>query len=893
MQTADKIFVLYGEVLDSGEPEWSGAVFAHGKLFQQVSSEDAVQRFDQLGSRVIQMGMLPEKVLVKFAEPPLAIEDISAILLPSIPDVSLGNLAIQLDVTGDTPLVLLHAVYEAICRKVEALAMAQLREITKLLPSGNSLHSYFAGYLFQHEMSVPRNEDINTLIEVVAIETPLKQPERIVDPEAWTSLDHHLAEDMLGEGGVFSAALESYEPRQGQQEMSRAVIHAFNARKHLLCEAGTGTGKSLAYLVPSVYWALQNQTPVVVSTNTKNLQSQLYEKDLPLVQRVTGASFRCALIKGRGNYLCLRKFHQLLGNADFALRMGQHALAASIVVWLGETLTGDLSEVCGFESRDARSFVHDITAGSDECSGRSCRFYKPCFVYRARARAMASDVIVANHALVLSEMSEGAQSLPEHAHLILDEAHNLEDAATRYFTVEISRPRIRYLQRRLGRLSLRGKGVGLLPLLARQLDSDSHSALSSKPVEIQKAMDAWNQTHDAFFLSVGALCSEQGVKRLRVEHQNTRSWQELVKSEQSFRSTLSHVVRSLQLLLEVLEDPEEEIPAAVRNLTIDFSAIRAGLQGLQDDLGCIMCCDTPDWVYWAERDTQLHGEGRLMTAPIAVGASLMDQLYTNRESIVFTSATMTVRGQFTYLAGRLGLDQMPEDRIEVINVGTPFQYEDQSSFLVPMFLPDLISGNEQRYADALAALLAKLFKRTGGRGLTLFTSYHMLQRVTSLVREELASAPAGVSVLAQGESFSREYLTETFRSNVASVLMGTHSFWEGVDVPGESLSCVIVARLPFGVFTDPVMEARCEALEASGKSAFRHYSLPQAVIRFRQGFGRLIRHRQDRGVVIVTDKRILSKSYGHWFRSSVPVPAVGIHDEDELIASVEQFLAQC
>jgi ATP-dependent DNA helicase DinG len=270
---------------------------------------------------------------------------------------------------------------------------------------------------------------------------------------------------------------------------------------------------------------------------------------------------------------------------------------------------------------------------------------------------------------------------------------------------------------------------------------------------------------------------------------------------------------------------------------------------------------------------------------------LADHLYINRESIVFTSATMTVRDRFDYLAGRLGLDRLPEGRMEAIHVGTPFQYEDQSTLLVPMFLPDLVSGNETQYTEALAKLLAKLFKKTRGRGLALFTSYQMLQHVTSLVRDDLSSGSEGVSVLAQGESFSREYLTETFRADIASVLMGTHSFWEGVDVAGESLSCVVMARLPFGVITDPVTEARCEALEAEGKSAFRHYSLPQAVIRFRQGFGRLIRHRQDRGVVIVTDKRILSKSYGHWFRSSVPVPAVAMHDEEEFINHVAQFLA--
>jgi ATP-dependent DNA helicase DinG len=348
-------------------------------------------------------------------------------------------------------------------------------------------------------------------------------------------------------------------------------------------------------------------------------------------------------------------------------------------------------------------------------------------------------------------------------------------------------------------------------------------------------------------------------------------------------------VAELQTLIEILEDPEEELSPGLRNLTIDFAAMRGGLQALQDDLAFVLGLDTPDMVFWAERDTLATGEGRLLCAPVSVGSQLMDQLYGKCESIVFASATLTVRGQFEYLQGRLGLHLLEQDRLDTLNVGTPFRYEEQATMLVPMFLPEPTSNGEQAYAEALGALLAKLFRRTGGRGLTLFTSYSMLQQVTAQVREALHDDD--ISVLAQGEAFSREYLTETFRKEIASVLMGTHSFWEGVDVVGESLSCVVMARLPFGVHTDPVIEARCEALESAGQSAFTGYSLPQAVIRFRQGFGRLIRHRRDRGVVIVTDRRILSKPYGHWFRASVPVQAIPIHDEEMFLDAVEQFLA--
>jgi len=890
MESTGSVFVLVGAAFGEDPHAWSGARFKGQACCATFDSLPALMALCEPGMQLVQCGFLPEAVLRAMdGMTPLVLEDLAGILLPRVPDVCLSSVAAYFEVDATDPVVCGFQVYCELCERASSLAISQLQVICQLLPGDSALQAFFEERRYFREMSGPNGEDITNLADVVATEVAPEMPVRQSDPDMWAALDLHLAEDMLGAGGLFSQQLETYETREGQLEMSRAVIDAFNARKHLLCEAGTGTGKSLAYLVPSIYWALQNRTPVVISTNTKNLQSQLFEKDIPLIQRVTGVRFRAALIKGRGNYLCLRKLEQLLGNADFALRLGQHALAASVVVWLGETLTGDLSEVSGLESRDARTFVQDLTAGADECGGRSCRFYKQCFVRRARARAQAADIVVANHALVLSEMSEGAQALPEHAHLVLDEAHNLEEAATRYFTVEISRPRLRYFLRRLGRLSLRGRGAGLLPMLSKQLGGAPHPVLDAMPANIQQAVQQWEQAFDPFFAAVGSLCAEKGVRRLRAAFRESPLWQAVSEAEHKLRSALAQVVAALQLLLEVLEDPEEALAPGVRVLTIDFSAIRGGLQALQDDLGFLMGLDSPDMVYWAERDARMAGEGRLLSAPIAVGPQLMDQLYLNLSSIIFTSATMTVRDRFDFLAGRLGLDRVDADRLIALNVGTPFRYGEQATMLVPMFLPEPTVAGEQAYVDALSGLLARLFLRTGGRGLALFTSYTMLQQVTAHVRESLHAE--GIAVLAQGESFSREYLMETFRAEIASVLMGTHSFWEGVDVAGESLSCVVMARLPFAVFTDPVIEARCEALEASGQSAFRGYSLPQAVIRFRQGFGRLIRHRRDRGVVIVTDRRILSKSYGHWFRGSVPVQAIPLHEEAQFLDAVEQFLA--
>lgn len=825
------------------------------------------------------------------------IEALAMILLPKNPRTDPDSLSAALGIrnAGHTPP--LPEIRQALHALAEALPLPVLYEISTILQGKHcrALKQFFDDLLLQREMA-PTSADGNgpqALTDCIPRDSSPAVP-RMPPPEENQPLDPEFVERLLGASGRFSAAFPNYECREGQLQMACAVVEAFNSETHLLVEAGTGTGKSLAYLIPAVQWALLNKTPVVVSTNTKNLQSQLFEKDLPLIRAATGLDFKAALIKGRSNYLCLRKLMYLLDHADFELRAGQHELTASVLVWLTQTQTGDLAEIAGLESRGSSAYAALLSSRAEECAGRSCRNFKQCFLRRARAHSMAADVVVANHALVFADMGEKAQAIPPHGHLILDEAHNLEDAATRFFSVEVSRSRVLFLLRRLGRLRQKGS-TGLLAAFIHQMeggaitgDPTARTAIEKICQTMNRAAESVEHALDPLFTACGALLTPTGgMRRLRPDIKDTEEWKTLSETEQALRQTLAAIVEATSSLIERLEDLDIGTLGFNTAFIQDFGALRAGLLELRDDLAFMMELDVPGIVFWTEADDRFIKTARLIAAPIDVGERLCEALYHPKQSIIFTSATLSVRDSYTFLMKRLGLDRLAAGRLKTLNVGTPFNYASQSLLMVPMFLPEP-TDSEQDYDKALGAFLAKLFKRTGGRGLTLFTSYTMLQKTTATLREALHDS--GIEILAQGESASREDLTEQFRSDISSVLMGTHSFWEGVDVVGETLSCVVLARLPFAVFTDPVVAARCEALEESGQSAFTGFSLPNAVIRFRQGFGRLIRHRTDRGVVIVADRRMMTQRYGHWFRSSVPVASLKFFDEETMISAVELFL---
>ena len=714
-------------------------------------------------------------------------------------------------------------------------------------------------------------------------------------------LDPEAAAAFLGPGGALAKRVPGYEPRPGQIQMLKAVAEAFNTGRHLVAEAGTGIGKSLAYLLPAALWAKLNDVPVVVSTNTKNLQTQLVEKDLPAVLGMLGdfhggvddEPLKAAVIKGRGNYLCLRRFAQLLESGQFELSRPELRLFAQTLCWAGLTPDGDLDALVGGASIDP-AFLSNITCSSEECAGRSCRHYRRCFVQKARERSLRANLIVANHSLVFSELgSEIPVSLPVHAQVVFDEAHNLEEAATSFFTLEFSPSKLATLLKRLALKRGRKNSQGALIQLQRRLDKgavcprEPHRTLLQSAID--KALDAVSDVRErgtAVFEKLHRLAaSDGGAVRYGAGSLSNSQWAAVREAQEAFKDAVDHLVELLDAIGDVIAKSraDDELDLAAGD-TVDLAGARTALVDFRDMAEHLLAADDDSYVHWVEHAFGNAALGQACAAPINVGEFLAKNLFAKRQSVILCSATLSVGGRFDYIASRLGLDRVDRARLQFCIAPSPFDYVRQCALLLPSFLPEP-EAQDRSYVTELADLVVRLADKYGGRTLCLFTSYRMLKECARLCEEALQER--GIRLLVHGESGSRNFLTRVFRQGDRCVLFGTQSFWEGVDVVGDALSCVVVARLPFAAVGDPVVSARCEQIEKEGKSSFFTLSLPAAVLRLRQGFGRLIRHRNDRGCVVIADTRLVTKGYGRQFLNSLPSPLRRCPDAETLLSAFD------
>jgi len=674
--------------------------------------------------------------------------------------------------------------------------------------------------------------------------------------------------------GVFS----QFEDRAEQRQMLEAVCGALNDSEQLMVEAGTGTGKSLAYLIPGAAYAAANGSRVIVSTSTINLQEQLTRKDIPAVQALMpGAGVLACQLKGRRNYLCLRRFDQMRSNPS--LSDDEAYLASRVLVWLGETETGDRGELR--MAPEEESIWWRISADRAECTSDNSPYVVDgtCFLARARRRAEASHLVVVNHALLLSDIGTGGRALPPYEYLVIDEAHHLEDEATRQFGFTCREKDLDVLLDRC---------EAIVPGLQKSLTSapvalDARQQLASIAAGIPDAARAARPRVKELGELLAAFMTEHSLpgeeQKLHVTHATRAQpdWSGVEIAWDNCKLTLGQVVDRLAKLAERLADAEQVGMLNQELIVGDVGRCLEDAQGFLAGLSQGIETDDPQRVVWLEVDRQ-DGGVTLSWVPLAVNDLLSEGLYRERKTVILTGATLRSSGGFEYLQGRLGLDDC-----KTLALGSPFDYRHAALVLAPRDMPE---PQSPIFIDHVSQAIIDIVGASRGRALVLFTSHASLRAVYNTIEARLQED--GITALAQGINGSPRQLVRMLRSNPESVILGTSSFWEGVDIPGDTLSLLVIARLPFAVPTDPIYAARSALYD----DPFNQYALPQAVIRFKQGFGRLIRTRTDRGVLVVLDPRIVRKEYGAQFLQALPPVLIRQLPVRQMPDEIEAWLAR-
>ena len=727
---------------------------------------------------------------------------------------------------------------------------------------------------------------------------------RVVKP---LELDRVVA--LLSPAGALATAHGAYEDREGQRAMARAWANRYNEGGVSLVEAGTGTGKSLAYLIPSALWALENDERTVISTHTIHLQEQLVARDLPLLEKILGRPVKWALVKGRGQYISIRRLLLAMDQAPSLFDGDRTEELQSLRVWAERTREGSLTDLPVLPSEDV---WEEVRSDGDICLKARCPHFQQCHYHRARREAHGAQLLVVNHALLFSDLSlreatgewRSAAVLPPYRHLVLDEAHNVEDAATSHLGVDLTRAG---LFRTLARLDRNGKGVAAAletGLRAEGATPEARELLERVNQHLRPGVTRARDHLTALFDALEPRVPSEGEEPLRLGRLDPRDPTQdpaFMERVDRFTGSLDSVRRELERIrLRLEEEPARRERFEARIL--DVQALERRMQQALDALALVLEPGAEDgaFVRWIEgRGSAAGGDGRpglrnvrLAAAPVEPGRRLRTTLYEHVDSILLTSATLTTgegTGDFRFIQDRLGLSEPdpspgigwdrledgagvdpegevpPLPTVEALQVSSPFNYGVQTRLAIPSDLPD--PRDTAGLQEVTVRITLELAQLLDGGVFVLFTSYRALRDAAQRLRA--AGADRRYPLLVHGER-SRSHLLDAFRTSGRGILLGTSSFWEGVDVPGEPLRGLILQKIPFRVPTEPLTQARTEALERRGIQGFRHYQVPLAALRLKQGFGRLIRTRTDRGAILLLDRRIMSASYGRQLRAALP-----------------------
>ncbi|MBN2202151.1 hypothetical protein JW777_09380 [bacterium] len=824
--------------------------------------------------------------------------ELSRLLFPFLPNHRLETIAVSLGVAPGRQHRALDdaaataAVFRAMIGRLLELDAAVVTDVRRMLNGAEDGLRFLFDDLAALDGRRPRNrkETDPAPVNVLGVRVPLRE-----DGETETiRTEPGEVEAFFSSEGALAVRMPSYEPRKSQVEMAVAVARTFNQDGILVAEAGTGVGKSLAYLVPAVFWAQANPADrVVIATATKTLQDQLFFKDIPQVMGAAQKSFSAVLLKGRSNYLCPVRYRTLMDRIEDKLPAGLRRRLIPLALWRTLTRTGDIEENPGFHRDSAESLWALVNSESGRCAGAACGD-SACHVQNVHRAARSANLLVINHALLFASLSRNRSALGEFETLVLDEAHQIEKSASQHLGVRLQPS----LFSEIGRWLHHAKPseTGLLVSLKRVMSESGHAMLPDSDPDRSMADRLREAAHDltaasgCFFRDLGAvpaLASAASAENARWTRVRLR------------RSPASLVPASYDGLLQAVGRLRFQAGDALNRIRLksldrngegetlgrELGFLQDRLSDLEDSISHFRKADPEKhalWCEWTEHDGRQ--EMVLRSVPVDIASLLANRLFPRLKRAVLTSATLTVDERFDYLMFRWGLNWVESDRVTARTFGSPFNFHEQSLLLVPTYLSHPKDG---RFTRDLADLLVRLHDRHRRGTLVLFTSYAMLRSVREAVLPPFEER--GVRLLAQGTDGSRTTLLKAFRERPGSVLLGTSSFWEGVDVPGPALELLVITKIPFDVPTDPLVEARMEKIQSDSGNGFLNYAVPEAVFRLRQGFGRLIRTAEDRGAVLMLDPRTTRTPYGSLFLNSLPVDATLCGDENALFSALDQW----
>ncbi|MDQ3512644.1 MAG: exonuclease domain-containing protein [Chloroflexota bacterium] len=887
---------------------------AGAPAFASISTD--VKRF--IGTRTV-VGHSVQMDLAMLRGAGLAIDNpwvdtfhLATVMLHDLPHYALGAVAAALGVAGTSThratedVTTTGSVFHGLIERVEALDTLTLGQLaTYAAQAGWPSAGVFAAVVGQGGagplFDTPGGNDRQGPHELRFL-TARDRPEPLRPTNSKGTVKRAEVDAALSPAGAISEAVPGYEDRPQQRQMARAVTAAFNEGKNLVVEAGTGTGKSLAYLLPAVMHAVEHGEAVVVSTNTLALQDQLFQKDVPLLRQALAsdprfAGFEVALLKGRTNYLCLRRWFAT--RSQPALDPSEAGMRGKVTLWLNQTESGDRAELR--LDGEEESHWRPISAEEHACVASRCVYQQrnQCFLFRARREAESAHIVIANHALVLSDAMAGSHVLPEYRRLVVDEAHHLEDQATKQFGFSLDERA--FVDAIDAALRLEGTVmVGALPMAADYLRLNVRSETGKRRAEAAEARLRGRQATITegrrhitrlFNLLDGVIDAgdARGGRSVRVtgDVRSTLAWVDIEDAGGAIDTAWRAIETDLRWLLDAVEAAEPDPGTAIDDPAMQqfedvsstlLATIRDGAD-LMVKLQVTVGSPSQEMVYWVERSpvaqrTSLHA------APLQVDGVLREQVFSRLDTAILTSATITTDGSFDYMVERLGIEAPKE-----VAVPSPFDYARSTLLFLADDMPD---PNHPRHASHLQRALVDTLIATGGRALVLFTSHAALQQTYHAIKRPLEDA--GIIVLGQRLDGNPRQLIERLRHSSRVALLGTASFWEGVDVVGAALSLLVITKLPFAVPTDPIFAARGELVEDQGGHPFFDYAVPQAVLKFKQGFGRLIRSSGDRGVCAVLDGRVLTKRYGRSFVESLPECTLVVGSSRDLPADAAAWI---